>query len=281
MIFIFVVIVIAYSLLPNNDTESDRITSTHIAGAPGLASVQSQEKQHLAVVQECEITPLSQGAGDINAALGTEFDVRRAKATYSLNELLIKAKLGDSPAAIALLASLRSCSLSGQFLDLLHFPFLPSTPSECAKIPREFQSNPLLILIPAAESGSINAKLLYLKNAPIIAEVLKESRVKSNQSSDELVTAERYGREAAQAGSIDAYEIMAYNYHTGVFGHVDIVRSYAYTLGASQVANANSKERLNFLQSRMTFDQLNRAQRLAAPCGSGNGMENSIINPFL
>ncbi|NHZ97838.1 hypothetical protein [Massilia sp. CCM 8734] len=205
----------------------------------------------------------------------------KGESNHRVDYLLASAKSGSGAAATILFAGLRGCSRELSLLNISNFSPRKFSKVECASLPPEFIRNPLDVLIASAENGSNEARLLYIKNTPILAEIIRSSTGGSSAALEGMfANAERYGVYAVQSGSADAYAVMAFSHYSGSLGSVDLVRAYAYTLAAQAGGDPETTERLAFLFPQLTRDQYSQAVQLVGDCGVSGDQTDVLLSPF-
>ena len=202
--------------------------------------------------------------------------------------LLRNANDGDPASAIAAFALLRSC--------LPHYEnFFPDTfveslksfnnTDQCNDLPPDLLKNPLAILRKAIENNSSEAKIVFAINS---IDILKLMPFKSDQERNEvknsiLKEAENFAIEAAKYGEEDAYRFLAESYRSGIFGEVNFMKTYAYTLPQklTQKNSLETAQRLSYLAMNLNNQQIQEANILAFGCDRNlNPTSNAGANPF-
>ncbi|ATQ77304.1 hypothetical protein CR152_24390 [Massilia violaceinigra] len=194
---------------------------------------------------------------------------------------------GDEGAALALFQQVRPCSNTTRYLDSMEFSiddvsFIGA--AGCRRLPAGLLANPINILIPAADAGSTAAKLLVLKNAPTVAAVQQAVGAASARDIAALLaTAERYGKDAASAGSASAAAWLAQAYLTGTFGSKREQAAYAITYEMNQALQGEeNRSRLRYLYGRMSGTDLTGVRSMLDRCRARKEAEASsvLISPF-
>lgn len=208
-----------------------------------------------------------------------------AAKKQDLATLARSAKQGDSSAALILFQKVRPCSETTQRMDNMEFEVANSaylSVHECRRLPASFLRNPIEILLPAAETGSIEAKLLIAKNAPTVAAVMAILRNASEQERSNLrATAERHGLDAASAGSESAMAWLAHSYLSGTFGQKDAPRAYAIAQALARSESAENRHRIGYLHSQLSRAELDTAKSMLTQCSVKSESDYSIIlSPF-
>lgn len=208
-----------------------------------------------------------------------------AAKKQDLATLARSAKQGDSSAALILFQKVRPCSETTQRMDNMEFEVANSaylSVDECAWLPASLLRNPIEILLPAAETGSIEAKLLIAKNAPTVAAVMAVLGNASEQERSNLRTiAERHGLDAASAGSESAMAWLAHSYLSGTFGQKDAARAYAIAQALARSESAENRHRLGYLHSQLSRAELDTAKSMFTQCKAKSESDYSImLSPF-
>ncbi|MDQ1834511.1 hypothetical protein [Massilia scottii] len=195
------------------------------------------------------------------------------------------AKQGDSSAALVLFQKVRPCSETTRHMDSMEFEIADTdylSARECTQLPASLLRNPIEILLPAAETASIEAKLLISKNAPTVAAVMAILGNASEQERSNLRTiAERHALDAARAGSETAMAWLAHSYLSGTFGRKDAPSAYAITQAWTRSESTENRHRVGYLHSQLSRAELDTAKSLLSQCSVKHESDYSImLSPF-
>ncbi|NHZ80246.1 hypothetical protein F2P44_13325 [Massilia sp. CCM 8695] len=214
----------------------------------------------------------------IRAVLAKKMDV---------SALVDLSQRSDAGAALALFQRIRPCSDTTRYLDSMEFSLDDAgfmSAAACRRIPARLRANPINILIPAADAGSTAAKLLILKNAPTVAAVKQAvGNASANDIAELQATAERYGKDAASAGSASAAAWLAQAYLSGAFGSKREQAAYAITYEMNQsLQGEESRSRLNYVTGRMSASDLARVRPMLDRCRARKEARAAsvLISPF-
>lgn len=179
------------------------------------------------------------------------------------------AEQGDAAAMTQLAKLASACAVqiplvaSGE-IDHDNAGSVADTLSACEAMPDRFRDNPLELLERAAESGSIEAKIAYPALASAAA--TSERLLSDPQLAERLRrNAERYLREAALAGSVDALNEIAHQYNSGVLLAADPVAAVAYMRAADRTGllGASAAPIISAWERQLTPEQMQRSGEMA------------------
>jgi hypothetical protein len=189
--------------------------------------------------------------------------------------LLEKARQGDAPAAIAVISAVNVCfPLRQEIGDLpvdrtVKIPHFRSNFSECNNMDSSLANERLSLLIPAINSGSAEAKLMYALLAKrVFYNDPYAGDMQASHTDDQLNRLiERYAQDAAKAGIEEGYSFLAKSYARGDFGLRDPVSAYTYAVALSRVGKSGlgsylAKEYGKGLTDRQAADAIARANTL-------------------
>jgi hypothetical protein len=286
---LLVTVVMSFSLIASSENEpiNTRMSSVsaYVSNARGSDANTGNIKTHNE--HQCSGSEI---ATDPTALIKENNFLLPATLIELKNDPLIlwkKAIGGDEVAAIGLFAFVQSCSAIRDYIDMsdvIDGEISNQSLRNCTAIPNEIRSNPLLSLEIAAENGSLRSKILYARNAPVIAKYLNfsEHKLLVPSNSKILEKAEMYAANAANSGVLSAYSLLAIAYQDGLFGKKDPVRSYAYALALSKLkADPENVNRVRYLYTNLKQSEVVLAEQTLRPCTSDVGTSNlSIRSPF-
>jgi TPR repeat protein len=139
----------------------------------------------------------------------------------------------------------------------------------CRRLSPSEIENPLELLRAAIRQNSAQAKLAYAQNSLARINFLQSRKSGNSLAEAEVLLqqAEKYGKEAAQAGLEGAYLFMLRAYYTGQFGKRNSTLAYAYLLPLMQLKSSRAH---NALAEELQFDlsqiELERSWQTAFGC---------------
>lgn len=141
--------------------------------------------------------------------------------------------------------------------------------------------HPIEILEKSAEQGSVDAKILYMINAQGAAAQLRRlGTVAGDELAREItLRSQRYGEEAARAGSEDALRYMSSAYEQGRFGIRSMQMAYTFALPLIIGGTSSDVQHASDLGARLTEPQRKEAQTAALGC-SQPPKAGILNNPF-
>ena len=159
----------------------------------------------------------------------------------------------------------------------------PIPNKECPKfnVNSYVKLHPIEILGSSAEQGNIDAKLLYMINAPLASAQLRQmnTAVGDEMARNIIARAQRYGDDAARAGSRDAMMYMSHAYEVGQFGTRDMEKAYLYALPLGFSEKKPDNQRISDLASKLTSSQRNKLKQESIGCDDVHDSD-TLKNPF-
>jgi hypothetical protein len=149
-------------------------------------------------------------------------------------------------------------------------PTASPPPVTCPVVAMEtmVRNHPIELLQRAASLGSIAAKIMFIADAPDVADEFRKSGAPEDAAfaRELLKNSERFGSDAARSGSRDAMRLMSAAYESGRFGSTDIVRAYAFGLPLQSSGTPADARRLAALEARLSDGNRRLATLLAFGC---------------
>ena len=206
--------------------------------------------------------------------------ISRAERERDIDKLVLAAESGDAGAAAVVFAAVQTCAAELKLMSAMNISTRRLARADCAKLPPRYIKFPLQLLVPAAEKGSISARLLYAENAPTLNEIYSMRPEMAQLRHEILAAGERYGILAAQDGSMDAYSLLSNAYLTGAFGHVDLPLAYAYADAALRGGDEEASSRLAYIYPKLTKSDFSAATSLVGYCSDTQQRIDVTVNPF-
>lgn len=197
---------------------------------------------------------------------------------YRNPQRIIEDRNNSAVSAIALFQLVSSCFPGARKADSSNVQNVGCPDIAIDKI---ISAHPIEILEKPAEQGSVDAKIAYMMNASGAAAQLRRlGTARGDELAREItMRSERYGQEAARAGSQDAMRYMSFAYEQGKFGARDMQMAYTFSLPLSIEGTSNDVKRASELGAKLEKNQRNEAKIAALGCArvSKPGILN---NPF-
>lgn len=263
--------------LPILESKEGVKTSNYPAFSPNDSNVNNAQENTWNCEKKQEIDNIFKMAIVPGTQIKKEVEEKREMGYRDPDRLISLAEQGDETSSIALFEVAQMCP---NLKAPVEKGWIRSEQKLCNRLEKDSLSQPLKLLESAIEKGSNYAKLAYAENSLAYIESLQQEKSANSLSIAESVIrkSQQYGREAAQAGVEEAYQLMVRVYYTGQFGKRDPTLAYAYLLPLLE--NNSRDDQISFaqkLKKELPKSEVDRAWQEAYGC---NRAKDILQNPF-
>lgn len=259
--------------------EGGKFVKLDISEEGNKTSANMENHNHEIVQVKCSMDESKKLIPDTNlksiSEINLSVDDLLAKNNSNISVIEEGAQRGEVISSIALFRVIGAC------YSIKTNQKIKSSMEDCADVKTDLVADRFGILERAANSGSLEAKLIYAMNASAMSRYYSELATNETVAYGDAILkkSEIFGRQAAEGGVKEAYLFMSRAYANGSFGVRNPKLAYAFALPLGGGESGANSQYINSLGSRLTTLEREDAEKIAFGC-KGEKEFIKFQNPF-